>query len=109
MTQASSRLDIHVSDATKTFSMGISSRAAWLSKNVLSAVKVKSLYARTKLFYRGLLLEVIGWLVAQFGVQTHFDVEADNVFCFVAGGVGVVSFVALSVPSIFKFRKKAFR
>ena len=52
MTQASSRLDIHVSDATKTFSMGISSRAAWLSKNVLSAVKVKSLYARTKLFYR---------------------------------------------------------
>ena len=45
-----------------------------------------------------MLLEGIGWQVAQFGVQPHAVVEAHDVVGDVCHGLGVVRVVALPDP-----------
>ena len=53
---------------------------------------------RDRLFDCRLLLEGIGWQVAQFGVQPHAVVEAHDVVGDVCHGLGVVGVVALPDP-----------
>ena len=61
-----------------------------------------------RLFGCRLLLEGIGWQVAQFGVQTHVVVEADDVVGNVARGLGLVGVAALPDALHLKVLKEAF-
>ena len=54
-----------------------------------------------------LLLEGIGWRVAQFGVQPHAVVEGHDVVGDVAHGLGVIGLVALPNPLGLKAQEKA--
>ncbi len=53
---------------------------------------------RDRLFGCRLLLESIGWQVAQFGVQPHAVVEANDVVGDVGHGLSVVGVIALPNP-----------
>ena len=54
-----------------------------------------------------LMLEGIGWQVAQFGVQTHVVVETDDVVGDVVRGLSVVGVVALPHPLHLQIQEEA--
>ena len=59
-----------------------------------------------RLFDCQLLLEGIGWQVAQFGVQPHAVVEAHDVVGDVCHGLGVVGVARCQTRSVLRLRKK---
>ena len=84
------------------FGLGEEGRSVLLHQNVAGIVALmgrlswSSNFGHTgRLFDCRLMLEGIGWQVAQFGVQAHVVVEVDDVVGDVAGGLDMVGVVAL--------------